>query len=71
MTSILHEAFTDGAHLLLIGSLVIGAISGNEGGQAMDPFVDGLFEELLTFFRLEMGLLVARQLREARDMTPF
>jgi hypothetical protein len=71
MKSILHEAFTDGAHLLLIGSLVIGAISGEKGGEAMDPFVNGLFKGLLAFFLLEMGLLVARQLREARDMTPF
>jgi uncharacterized protein len=69
--TILHEAFTDGAHLLLIGSLVIGAVSGERGSAAMAPFVDGLFKGLLAFFLLEMGLLVARQLREARDMTPF
>jgi uncharacterized protein len=69
--AVLHEAFTDGAHLLLIGSLVIGALSGAKGGEAMAPFTDGIFKGLLAFFLLEMGLLVSRQLREVRDVGPF
>lgn len=71
MRSILHEAFTDGAHLLLIGSLVIGALSGSTGGEVMAPFVSDIFKGLLAFFLLDMGLLVARQLREVRDVGPF
>ncbi|MFM2235044.1 MAG: hypothetical protein RL296_703 [Actinomycetota bacterium] len=68
---VLHEAFTDGAHLLLIGSMVIGAVSGKTGGEAMAPFTQGIFKGLLAFFLLEMGLLVSRQLREVRDIGPF
>lgn len=68
---VLREAFTDGAHLLLIGSLVVGAVSGEAGGRAMAPFTSGIFKGLLAFFLLEMGLLVARQLREVRDVGPF
>ena len=68
---VLHEAFTDGAHLLLIGSMVIGAVSGKAGGEAMAPFTEGIFKGLLAFFLLEMGLLVSRQLREVRDVGPF
>ncbi len=68
---VLREAFTDGAHLLLIGSMVIGALSGEKGGEAMAPFVNGVFKGFLAFFLLEMGLLVARQLREVRDVGPF
>lgn len=68
---VLREAFTDGAQLLLIGSMVIGAISGEAGGEAMYPFVNGIFKGLLAFFLLEMGLLVAKQLREVRDVSPF
>ena len=71
MKAVLHEAFTDGAHLLLIGSLVVGAVSGEKGGEVMAPFVDDIFKGLLAFFLLEMGLLVARQLREVRDIGPF
>ncbi|MBU3701221.1 MAG: sodium-dependent bicarbonate transport family permease [Acidimicrobiia bacterium] len=68
---VLREAFTDGAHLLLIGSMIIGALSGDKGGEAMAPFVNGVFKGFLAFFLLEMGLLVARQLREVRDVGPF
>lgn len=71
LRAILHEAFTDGAHLLLIGSLVIGTVVGADAGEAMSPFVDDMFKGLLAFFLLEMGLLVARQLREVRDVGPF
>lgn len=68
---VLREAFTDGAHLLLLGSMLIGAITGDAGGEAMEPFTQGIFKGLLAFFLLEMGLLAARQLREVRDVGPF
>lgn len=68
---VLREAFTDGAHLLLIGSMIIGAVSGSRGYDAMEPFISGVFKGFLGFFLLEMGLLVARQLREARGVGPF
>lgn len=68
---VLREAFTDGAHLLLLGSMLIGAVSDEAGASAMKPFTEGIFKGLLAFFLLEMGLLVARQLREVRDVGPF
>lgn len=68
---VLHEAFTDGAHLLLIGSMVVGILSGDEGGEAMAPFTNDLFKGVLAFFLLEMGLLVSRQLRQVRDVGAF
>ncbi len=69
--AVLHEAFTDGAHLILIGALVVGVLSGGRGGEAMAPFTSGLFPGLLAFFMLEMGLLVVRQLRQVRDVGRF
>lgn len=69
---VLHEAFTDGAHLLLIGSLLIGFVTGEDGKRVMEPFAVDIFKGILAFFLLEMGLLVARQLRESRsDLSPF
>jgi hypothetical protein len=68
---VFREAFTDGVNLLLIGSMIVGFISGPAGGEAMAPFINGLFKGLLSFFLLEMGLLVARRLREVRDVGPF
>jgi hypothetical protein len=71
MRAVLHEAFTDGAHLLLILSMAVGFFSGAAGGEAMAPFVTDLFKGVLAFFLLDMGLLVARQLRQVRDVGPF
>lgn len=69
--AILREAFTDGTHLLLIASMVIGAITGEAGQAVMNPFTGVIFTGMLSFFLLEMGLLVARQIREAKDVSPF
>lgn len=71
LKAVLHEAFTDGAHLLLIGSLLIGYVTGEGGKEMMAPFTAEIFKGILAFFLLEMGLLVARQLRESRDLGPF
>jgi uncharacterized protein len=68
---ILREAFTDGAHLLLIGSLAIGALVTDEGAAAMEPFTTELFTGVLAFFLLEMGLLVCREIRQLRNIGAF
>jgi len=62
---VLHEAFTDGGHLLLIGALVIGFVTGERGQEIMQPFTVDIFKGILAFFLLDMGLLVARQLRDS------
>lgn len=66
MKNVLHEAFTDGAHLLLIGSLVVGFVAGESGKSMMAPFTADIFKGLLAFFLLEMGLLVGRQFIDAK-----
>lgn len=71
MKSVLHEAFTDGGHLLLLGSLAVGAVVGAKGYEAMKPFTGDIFKGLLAFFLLEMGLLVARRIREMKGIDPF
>jgi len=65
MREVLHEAFTDGGHLLLIASLCVGYIAGESGEAIMKPFVGDLFKGILAFFLLEMGLLVGRQFGES------
>lgn len=69
--AVLRAAFTEGPFVLILGSLVVGALSGEAGGEAMSPFVDDLFKGLLALFLLEMGLLVSRQLREVRGISLF
>lgn len=68
---ILKEAFTDGAHLLLLGSLAIGLLSGEAGAAKLNPFINAIFPGVLAFFLLDMGLLVAKRMKEARVLSPF
>lgn len=67
---ILHESFTDGAHLLLLGSMAVGFISGEAGKAMMQPFSGDLFKGMLAFFLLDMGLMVARNFRDAIKASP-
>ena len=71
LKNILHESFTDGAILLLMGSLLIGVVVGAEGYKVMKPFTGDLFKGLLAFFLLEMGILVARRIREMKGVGAF
>jgi hypothetical protein len=66
---VLHESFTDGAHLLLLGSMAVGFLSGEAGMAMMKPFSGDLFKGLLAFFLLDMGLLVARNFQAARQQS--
>jgi len=60
MAKILHESFTDGAQLLLLGSMLVGLISGDSGQKIMAPFSIDLFKGMLSFFLLDMGLMAAK-----------
>lgn len=60
ITKIFHESFTDGAQLLLLGSMVVGLISGEAGQKIMAPFSIDLFKGMLSFFLLDMGLMAAK-----------
>lgn len=64
---LLHEAFLNGPVLLLLGSLLIGLITGERGYQAFKPLVTDAFSGVLVFFLLDLGLLAARKLRTVRE----
>ncbi len=68
---ILHESFTDGAQLLLLGAMAVGVITGESGQAAMKPFASDLFKGMLAFFLLDMGLLAARHLGDLRGKSPW
>lgn len=68
---ILHESFTDGAQLLLLGAMVIGMVTGDSGKSVMEPFSVDLFKGMLAFFLLDMGLMAARNMGELRNQSPW
>ncbi len=65
---VLHESFTDGAQLLLLGAMAVGLATGDAGEAAMKPFSGDLFKGMLAFFLLDMGLLTARHLHTLKGM---
>ncbi len=68
---ILHDSFTDGAQMLLLGAMVVGLLTGDSGKTAMQPFSGDLFKGMLSFFLLDMGLMTARNLPKLRGTTPW
>lgn len=71
ISKILHESFTDGAQLLLLGSMVVGLVSGDAGQKLMAPFSIDLFKGMLSFFLLDMGLMAARNIQGLRGKPPI
>jgi hypothetical protein len=60
ISKILHESFTDGGQILLLGSMLVGYLSGDAGHKVMAPFSIDLFKGMLSFFLLDMGLQAAK-----------
>jgi uncharacterized protein len=61
---VLKDAFLNSSVFLLIGSLVIGVLTGERGWKALEPFAQGMFYGVLTFFLLDMGLVAARRIKD-------
>jgi uncharacterized protein len=70
-SKVLHEAFLNGSVFLLVGSVVIGILTGEKGWEKLQPFTQGIFYGVLTFFLLDMGLVAARRIRELQKTGSF
>jgi hypothetical protein len=70
LRKVLHESFTDGAQMLLLGAMVVGYVTGDTGKAVMQPFSGDLFKGMLAFFLLDMGLMVARNFSSVRGKSP-
>ncbi|MDA7705562.1 sodium-dependent bicarbonate transport family permease [Rickettsiales bacterium] len=62
-----REIFTNGAILLLTGSFIVGALSGQAGMDKMSGFLIEPFHGILAFFLLDMGLLVSKQMHHLKE----
>ena len=50
--------------LLIVGSLLIGALSGSGGYEQINAFTSDIFIGMLCLFLLDMGIVAARRLQE-------
>jgi uncharacterized protein len=68
---VLREAFLNASVFLLIGSLIIGILTGEEGWTKLEPFTQGIFYGALTFFLLDMGLVAAKRIKDLSKTGSF
>ena len=66
-----HEVLLGKGIFLLLGGLAIGWAAGPAQFAPLEPLFVDLFKGVLAFFLLEMGLVVGRQLGDARRAGPF
>jgi uncharacterized protein len=66
-----RDAFLNGSVFLLMGSLVVGLLTGQAGRVSMAPFTEGLFTGVLALFLLDMGIIAARRLHQLRRLGLF
>ncbi|MGG6264920.1 sodium-dependent bicarbonate transport family permease [Leptolyngbya sp. AN03gr2] len=70
-SEVLREAFFNGSVFLLIGSVAIGFLTGEQGWQTLKPFTQDMFYGVLTFFLLDMGLVAAKRIQELQKAGVF
>lgn len=63
---LINDALLNGSVFLIVGSLVVGWISGPEGKVLVAPFLEDLFIGVLCLFLLDMGIVAMRRLMDLR-----
>lgn len=58
---LLHEAFTNGSVVVLLGALLIGATASPESLEQVTPFTKDIFMGVLCLFLLDMGIEAAKK----------
>ncbi len=68
---VLGEAFLNGSVFLLVGSLIIGILTGKQGWDKLHPFTQDIFYGVLAFFLLDMGIVAAIRIKELKRTGSF
>ncbi|MGM3308062.1 sodium-dependent bicarbonate transport family permease [Anabaena sp. WFMT] len=70
-SEVLQEAFLNSSVFLLVGSLIMGLLTGEHGWTTLKPFTQDMFYGVLTFFLLDMGLLAAKRIKDLQKTGVF
>lgn len=71
LRKVVHEALFNGSVFLLVGSLVIGYLSGGVGEEELKPFVADIFKGVLCFYMLDMGLMAGQKIKSLKGNVAF
>lgn len=69
-TGTLREVVTGPSVLLLVGGLLIGAVTGPAGYGSVEPMFTGLFTGVLTLYLLHLGCMAGERLRDVWTAGP-
>ena len=67
--TVLREVFLNGSIVVLVGSFIIGWVTGTEGLASISAFVVDPFKGILCLFLLDMGLIAGRGMREGKNLS--
>lgn len=65
---LMREILLNGSIVLLVGSFVIGMVTGEKGLAEISSFIVSPFKGVLCLFLLDMGLVAGRGLRQSKDI---
>jgi uncharacterized protein len=68
--ALMREVLLNGAAVVLVGSFIIGAVTGERGMERLNLFVNPLFQGALCIFLLDMGLVAARRIAASPKLEP-
>lgn len=71
MKAVLHETIAGKSIVILLGSIVIGYIIGEQGFESISIVFDDLFFGALVIFLLEMGVVAGQRLGDIKKVGPF
>jgi uncharacterized protein len=70
-SEVLREATLNSSVYLLVGSLIMGILTGESGWEKLKPFTQDMFYGVLTFFLLDMGLVAAKRIKDLQETGLF
>lgn len=68
---LMREIMLNGSIVLLVGSFVIGLMTGTKGLTEISPFIVAPFKGVLCLFLLDMGLIAGRGLQQSKGVLGF
>ncbi|MFM7365918.1 MAG: sodium-dependent bicarbonate transport family permease [Cuspidothrix sp.] len=68
---VFREAFLNGSVFLLVGSVIVGILTGEKGWEKLHSFTQDIFYGVLSFFLLDMGMVAARRIKDLSDTGYF
>ena len=71
LSQVLHESITGKAIVILLGSIVIGYIIGEEGFGSIRIVFDEMFTGAIVIFMIEMGIIAGQRLDDIRKVGLF